>query len=85
MNDLTNSSVHRKNILNNRLALTELYKEVAVPGIMFERKYRFTKKQLVDFFQVDERTIERLIENNLSEMEENGYEVLQYNSLIMFK
>ncbi|MGN6493210.1 MAG: hypothetical protein ACTHLE_14515 [Agriterribacter sp.] len=85
MNDLTNSSVRRKNILNNRLALTELYKEVAVPGIMFEGKYRFTKKQLVDFFQVDERTIERLIESNLSEIVENGYEVLQYNSLRTFK
>jgi hypothetical protein len=85
MNDLTNNSIHRKNILNNRLALTELYNEIAVPGIMFQGKYRFTKKQLVDFFQVDERTIERIIENNFDEIVENGYEVLQYNSLKMFK
>jgi len=85
MTDLTNSSIHRKNILNNKLALSELYKEVAFPGIMFEGRYRFTKKQISDFFQVDERTIERLVEGHFGEMTENGYKVLQYNSLRTFK
>jgi hypothetical protein len=37
---------------------------------MFERKYRFTKKQVAEFFEIDERTLERYIERNKSEFEE---------------
>lgn len=50
-----------------------------------EGKYRFTKKQVAEFFEVDDRTVDRYIENNKSEFEESGYEVLKHNRLKMFK
>jgi hypothetical protein len=83
--DLTTSDIHRKNILNNSLALKELYKELSFAGIMFEGKYRYTKKQVADFFEVDERTIDRYIENHKDEVGQQGYEVLTGNRLRSFK
>lgn len=83
--DLTTSDLHRKNILNNNYALEIIYNEISFPGIMFENKYRFTKKQVAEFFEVDERTVDRYIEKNKSEFEESGYEVLKYNRLKEFK
>ena len=52
---------------------------------MFESKYRFTKKQVAEFFEIDDRTVERYIENNKSEFEESGYEILTGNRLKDFK
>jgi hypothetical protein len=52
---------------------------------MFVRKYRLTKKQVAEFFEIDERTVERYIERNKSEFIESGYEVLKYNRLKEFK
>ena len=51
--DLTNSSVDRKNILNNNIAIQEIYNQVGFYGISFEGKYRFTKQQVAHFFEVD--------------------------------
>ncbi len=73
--DLTNSFIDRKNILNNNAAIQELYKQIGFYGILFEGKYRFTKQQVSSYFEVDVRTIERLLENNGSELIESGYEL----------
>lgn len=83
--DLTTSNIQRKNILNNNYVLKIIYDDISFSGIMFERKYRFTKKQVAKFFEIDERTINRYIEKNKSEFEESGYEVLRYNRLKEFK
>ncbi|MEZ5043277.1 MAG: DNA-binding protein [Saprospiraceae bacterium] len=83
--DLTTSDLHRKNILNNNYALGIIYKEVSFPGVFFESKYWYTKKQVAEFFEIDERTIDRYIERNKSEIDESGYEVLRYNRLKEFK
>src|SRR5690554_3269748 len=83
--DLTTSDVHRRNILNNNYALEIIYNEISFPGVMFESKYRFTKKQVAEFFEIDERTVERYIENNKSEFEESGYEILTGSKLKNFK
>ncbi len=83
--DLTNSSVDRKNILNNNLAIQELYDQVGFYGVKFEGKYRFTRQQLVQYFEVDIRTIERIVENNKSELEQSGYELFTGNKLRLFK
>lgn len=83
--DLTTSNLHRKNILNNSYVLDIIYNEISFPGIMFDGEYRFTKKQVVRFFEIDERTVDRYIEKNKSEFEESGYEVLKYNRLKEFK
>jgi len=73
--DLTNSSIDRKNILNNNLAIQEVYEQVGFYGIKFEGKYRFTKQQVAQYFEVDIRTIERIVENNKAELEHSGYEI----------
>jgi hypothetical protein len=83
--DLTNSSLDRKNILNNNLAIQEVYEQVGFYGIKFEGKYRFTRQQLVQYFQVDIRTIERIVETNKAELEESGYELFTGNKLRLFK
>ena len=35
--------------------------------------YRFTKKMVADFYEVEERTIERLLEEHGDELKYNGY------------
>lgn len=83
--DLTTSGIHRKNILNNKYALEIIYEEIKFPGILFENKYRFTKKHIAEFYEIDERTVDRYIEKNRTELEESGYEILRYNRLKLFK
>ncbi|HFK5585814.1 TPA: DNA-binding protein [Elizabethkingia anophelis] len=83
--DLTNSPIERKNILNNKIAIPEIYKAVSFPGVLLEKKYRYTKQQLSEFFEVDVRTIERVLENNEDEIISNGYEVLTGIRLKIFK
>jgi len=83
--DLTTSDLHRRNILNNNYALEIIYNEISFSGVMFENKYRFTKKQVAEFFEIDDRTVDRYIEKNKAEFEESGYEVLTTNRLKQFK
>ena len=83
--DLTTSDLHRRNILNNNYALEIIYNEISFSGVMFENKYRFTKKQVAEFFEIDDRTVDRYIEKNKAEFEESGYEVLTTNRLKEFK
>ncbi len=45
--------------------------------MLFEGRYRFTKQQLVRFYEVDVRTIERLLENHNQELQDNGYELFK--------
>jgi hypothetical protein len=75
MKDLTNSQIERRNILNNNLAVREIYNQVGFYSIRFEEKYRFTKQQVARFFEVDVRTIERLLENHYEELSNSGYEL----------
>ena len=44
--DLTSSSVHRQNILNNPYALREIEKATHITGIPFEGKMVVTKEQV---------------------------------------
>lgn len=41
--------------------------------MMFEGKYRSTKKMVAVFYEVDERTIGRCVEQNLEGLKHNGY------------
>ena len=83
--DLTNSSLDRKNILNNNLAIQEVYEQVGFYGIKFEGKYRFTKQQLAHYFEVDVRTIDRILENHKAELEQSGYELFIGSKLKDYK
>lgn len=84
-NNLTDSSVTRQNILNNSLAIQEIQKAVGIKGVMFEREYKFFKRQIADFFEVTERTIDKCLKKNGNELLKNGYEVLRGNRLTDMK
>lgn len=84
-NDLTNSVVHRQNILNNPYALQEIEKATHITGIPFEGKTVVLKEQLADFFEVTPRTIDNYIENFSDELRGNGYEVIKGNRLKLLK
>ena len=83
--ELANTSVARQNILNNSLAVAEIQKAVGIKGILFENEYKFLKRQIAEFFDVTERTIDNCIEKNERELAKNGYEVLVGKRLIDFK
>jgi len=83
--NLTDSSVTRQNILNNPLAVQEIQKAVGIKGVLFENEYKFFKRQIADFFEVTERTINNCLERNEKELSKNGYEMLRGKRLIDFK
>jgi len=83
--DLISSSLARQNILNNKYAIQEVQQAVGISGVMFENEYRFTKKQIAEFFEVTERTIDNCLEKNEKELSKNGYDVLKGNRLMDFK
>lgn len=83
--DLTNSSLVRQNILNNKIALPEIQKAVGIKGVLFEQEYRFTKSQLAQFFEISERTIDNYLEKYEKELVRNGYEVLKGKRLTDYK
>lgn len=75
--DLTTSQVDRQNILNNENAVTEIQNQTGLQGIMFEGRLRFTKAMVASFFEVDVRTIERYVSENLEEISATGYEIIK--------
>jgi len=83
--DLTSSGVARQNILNNNYALQEIQKAVGLRGVLFGGEYKFIKKQIAAFFEVDERTISRCLQNNGDELSKNGYALIGSNELNLFK
>jgi hypothetical protein len=81
MKDLTNSTIANQNILNNTYAIEEIQKPAGVHGVLFDKQFRFLKNQTADFFEVDERTIERYLDRYNRESKVNGYEVLKGSRL----
>ncbi|WP_321330516.1 DNA-binding protein [uncultured Ilyobacter sp.] len=75
--DLTVSQIDRQNILNNPIVIKEVEKAIGMQGFIYENEIKFTKKQISEFYEVDERTIERYVEKNSDEIGKNGYEVLR--------
>ena len=85
MKDLTKTAVSRQNILNNPFAVAEIEKVVGIKGVLFENEYKFLKRQIADFFEVTERTIDNCLEQNEHELTKNGYEVLKGKRLTDLK
>ena len=73
MKDLTISNIERQNVLNNRFAVSKVQEHLDIEGMLFEGEYRFTKKMVADFYEVEERTIERYLEKHSDELASNGY------------
>ena len=85
MKDLTVSHIDRKNVLNNNTAVKEMYDQLGFVGILFEKRYRFTLSQVAKFYDVDTRTIKRLLEDHSNELIISGYELFTGNKLKQFK
>ena len=85
MKDLTNSNIERQNILNNKYALQRIQEYIGIPGMLFEGEFKFTTKMLTDFFEVDERTVKRYLEQYEPELKHNGYVLIRGNKLKEFK
>jgi hypothetical protein len=82
--DLATSRIDRQNILNNSLALAEIQDKTGLKGIIWDGKLMLTKNMVAAFFEVDIRTISRLIRQNNEELTENGYKVLRGKELKSF-
>ena len=83
--ELTNSNIDRQNILNNAYAVAEIQKSLGLHGVEFEGKICFTKKQVAEFYDISESTIERYLTKYEEELKKNGYEVLKGIKLKKFK
>ena len=79
------STIERQNVLNNRFAVEEIQKSLNVEAILLDGQYCFTKKMVADFYDVDERTIERYLESHEQELRHNGYFLCKGKLLKEFK
>ena len=55
------------------LLISKVQEHLDIEGILFEGEYRFTKKMVADFYEIEERTIERYLEKHSDELSANGY------------
>lgn len=85
MKDLTVSDIERQNVLNNRFAVDRIQKHLDITGMLFDGEYRFTKKMVADFYEVDTSTIDRYLSLNSDELKHNGYVLCKGKSLKEFK
>ncbi len=83
--NLTNSSVDRENILNNKYAIDEIEKKLGLKTTFFDDDFWLIKKQVQDFYAISDSTIERYLEKHIKELKENGYKVLRATPLKTFK
>lgn len=81
MKNLTTSNIERQNVLNNSYALECIQQYVGLPSIEFEGEYWLTKQMVAEFFEVEERTIERYVEKYSDELKHNGYILMKGNRL----
>ena len=71
MNDLTVSNIERQNVLNNNYALQAIQENLDVNGLRFHERLLFTTKMVADFYDVDERTIKRYVQEHGDELRDN--------------
>jgi len=83
--DLTQSPHDRQNILNNKYALQQAEKHLALGGVIFQGETVFTKQQVMALFGISERTIERYLVSHEEELKKNGYRLLRGIKLTEFK
>jgi hypothetical protein len=75
------STIERQNVLNNRFAIEAIQKALNIDAILFEGQICFTKQMVADFYEVEERTIERYLETYEQELKHNGYFLCRGTSL----
>ena len=65
--------------------MPRIQEALEIRPLEFEGRYVLTKQMVADYYEVDERTIERFLEANKEELEHNGYFLCKGNSLKEFK
>ncbi len=85
MSKLIESDIQRQNILNNRFAVERIQQYIGFPGMIFQDEYRFTKKMVADFYEIDISTIDRYLSANEKELKHNGYILIRGKPLQEFK
>ncbi len=85
MKNLTTSDIDRQNVLNNPYAVEAIQQRLEIPGLFYEGEYLFTKKMVADFYEVDERTIDRYLAQYDEELKSNGYFLCRGKRLKEFK
>lgn len=73
---LSNSAVDRQNILNNPYAISAIQEQIGIRGITIDKEFKFTIRQVAEFYEVDPRTVNRYIARYEDELKSNGYEIL---------
>lgn len=68
---LVDSSIDRRNILNNSFAVLELQNQIGINGVLFDGEYRFTTQQVADFYEVSVRTVRRYLSQFGDELRES--------------
>lgn len=85
MKDLTVSSIERQNILNNNYAIDKIRNSLGIDGMEFEGEYRFSKKMVADYYEIDISTIDRYLTLYSDELKHNGYVLYKGKRLKEFK
>jgi hypothetical protein len=86
MINITQSDIDRQNILNNPFALNKIQSMVKnFSYFEMEDKIFILKKDVAEFYQVSEDSIERVLNENDQELRKNGYEVLTGKRLAQAK
>ncbi|MBA1437695.1 MAG: DNA-binding protein [Epsilonproteobacteria bacterium] len=75
--DLTTSTISRQNILNNGFALEQIESNLPLNGVYWHDEMIFTKAQVAEILDIDERTIDRYIESHSEELSKHGYRVIK--------
>lgn len=83
--DLTASAIKRQNILNNDIAIKKMEQELKFPGFSWRNETFFTLESVASIFQVDTRTIERVIEQHREELLQNGFCIVSGETLAELK
>lgn len=81
MKDLTTSQIARKNVLNNDYAIANIESHLQLGGFSYGGETVFTKAQVAEILEIDERTVDRYIQSVGTELKENGYKVLTGKAL----
>jgi len=81
---LSDSSLDRKNVLNNNYALETIKEYLGIKGTFYEGELKFTLKEVADFYGVTRETVSRYLTSYADELRQNGYEVYTGQKLQSF-
>ena len=75
----------RLSVLNNPFLADAVKHSIVANFTQFQGELLLTTGQVADFYDVDDRTIRRLIEDNREEIENSGYRNLREDELRDFR